>query len=68
MTLLKNINIYTRLNKELNVMLTTSAMNRLEAFEMWTYQRILEIPRSYNEHRSITREKELLHTVKIRKT
>lgn len=48
-------------------------MNRLEAFEMWVYRRILKIPwtaRETNEEilRRMGRERELLSTIKRRKT
>lgn len=53
--------------------LTTSAMNRLEAFEMWNYRRILKIP--WTDHatnmavlQTLNKDRELLHTIKVRKT
>lgn len=53
--------------------LKVSSMNRLEAFEMWTYRRILKIP--YTAHitneevlRRVNKERDLLHTVKCKKT
>lgn len=53
--------------------LKTSTLNKLEAFEMWTYRRILKI--SWTSHttneeilRRIGIERELLNTVKVRKT
>ncbi|VEN53317.1 unnamed protein product, partial [Callosobruchus maculatus] len=53
--------------------LKIGSMNRLEAFEMWVYRRILKIP--YIDHvtneevlRRVHKERELLHLIKIRKT
>lgn len=53
--------------------LKTVTMNRLEAFEMWTYRRLLKIP--WTDHvsnqevlRRLQKEHELLLTIKRRKT
>jgi len=48
-------------------------MNKLEAFEMWVYRRVLRIPwtaRRTNDEvlRIISKDRELLDTIKRRKT
>jgi len=48
-------------------------MNKLEAFEMWVYRRVLRIPwtaRRTNDEflRIINKDRELLDTIKRRKT
>ena len=53
--------------------LKVSTMNKIEAFEMWCYRRILKIPwtdRVTNEDvlRSVSKERELLKIIKVRKT
>lgn len=53
--------------------LKVNTMNRLEAFEMWIYRRILKVPwtaRKTNEEvlRTIRRKRELLEIIKRRKT
>lgn len=53
--------------------LKVTTMNKLEAFEMWAYRRVLKIPwtaRITNENvlRRINRDRELLLTIKRRKT
>ena len=53
--------------------LKTTSLNKLEAFEMWTYRRVLKIPwtaRISNEEvlRRLGKERELLGTIKMRKT
>ena len=53
--------------------LKMNTMNRLEAFEMWIYRRILKVPwtaRVTNEEilRGIGTERQLLYTIKLRKT
>ena len=53
--------------------LRTSMINKIEAFEMWTFRRILKIPwtsHTSNEEvlRRVNRERELYHIIKVRKT
>jgi len=53
--------------------LKVSTMNKLEAFEMWVYRRVLRIPwtsRRTNDEvlRIINKDRELLDTIKRRKT
>jgi len=53
--------------------LNISTMNKLEAFEMWVYRRVLRIPWSAKRTndevlRIINKDRELLDTFKRRKT